>query len=287
MDPRVRAAALHRDGLLLAQEARRLPAGQRAALVLVQPGVLVAATQPLDLTTRVSAVLASADGLVLAGRTALWAYGVDSGPTQPTLDVAVPAARQLVLLPPARVRRLAPSLLPGARSAGGRPVVALEVAVVQAAEELAAEQLLAVVEEVLRQRMTTTARLRARCGRGIAGSTRLRQLLDVLEGAGADRLPRKLRLALEDAGVTGLQSEVPLRSTSGETAYVDLLHAASRNAVEVDGWVTHSRRERFLADRRRDRWVRREHGITTTRVAAEEVERRLDVVVAELLPLLR
>jgi len=115
----------------------------------------------------------------------------------------------------------------------------------------------------------------------------LRRLLDELEGGGSDRGPRLLRRALETAGVIGLESEVPLRSTSGEAAYLDLLHPASRNAVEVDGWLTHSRRQQFLADRRRDRWVRREHGITTTRVAAAEVEHRLDAVVAELLTLLR
>jgi very-short-patch-repair endonuclease len=80
---------------------------------------------------------------------------------------------------------------------------------------------------------------------------------------------------------------VPLRSSTGATAYIDLLHRASSNAVEVDGWATHSRRHRFMADRRRDRWVRREHGITTTRVAADEVAQRLGGVVAELLPLLR
>jgi hypothetical protein len=113
VDPLVRAAALDRKGLLLAEEARLLSAGQRSALVLVQPGVLIAATQPLDLATRVSAVLSSADGVVLAGRAALWAYGVDRGPGEPALDVGVPDHRQLVLLPPVRVRRLAPSLLVG------------------------------------------------------------------------------------------------------------------------------------------------------------------------------
>jgi hypothetical protein len=287
VDPRVRAAALQRRGLLLAEEARRLPAGQRSALVLVQPRVLVAATQPLDLATRVSAAMACTDGIVLAGRAALWAYGVDRGPGEPALDVAVPDHRQLVLLPPVRVRRVAPSLLSGARSTSGYPVVALETAVVQAAEDLPDERLLDVVEEVLRQRLTTLGRLRGRCRRGVAGSARLRRLLDVLEAGGMDRSPRILRQALEAAGVTGLSSEVPLRSKSGKTAYVDLLHRASGNAVEVDGWATHSRRDRFLADRQRDCWLRREYGITTTRVGAEEVERRLDGVVAELLPLLR
>lgn len=286
MDPQLRTTALERHGLLLAGEVRCLPAGERRGLVVVQPGVLVAATQPLDLPTRVAAVERSTRDVVLAGRTALWAYGSAAGEPD-VVDVAVPDTRQLVLLPPVRVRRLAPSLLAGVRNAGGHRVVSVETAVVQAAEELAGVQLLPVVEELLRNRLTTVSRLRARCRRGVAGSAALRSLLADLDDGAVDRGPRLLRRALETAGVDGFESEVPLRSADGAVAYVDLLHRRSRHAVEVDGWATHSRRERFLADRRRDRWLRRDHGLTTVRVAAEEVERRLDAVVAELLPLLR
>lgn len=287
MDPQLRATALDRHGLLLVAEVQGLPAGERRGLVVVQPGVLAAATQPLDLATRVAAVEQSASGVVLAGLTALWAYGVVADGEPVVVDVAVPDTRQLVLLPPVRVRRLAPSLLVGVRTAAGHPVVSIETAAVQAAEELSASQLLPVVEELLRQRLTTVPRLRERCRRGVAGSALLRRLLEDLDDGAVDRGPRLLRRALEAAGVVDLQSEVPLRSTDGAVAYVDLLHRRSRHAVEVDGWMTHSRRERFLADRRRDRWLRRDHGLTTVRVAAEEVERRLDAVVAELLPLLR
>lgn len=285
MDAQLRATALDRHGLLLAAEARALGAGERRALVVVQPHVLVAATQPLDLATRVAAAEHSKRDLVLAGRTALWAYGL--APTSEVVDVAVPDTRQVVLLPPVRVRRLAPSLLTGVRQVDGHSVVALEVAVVQAAEDLAPPDLLELVEEVLRQRRTTLTRLRARCRRGVAGSAALRRLLDEVSDGAVDRAPRLLRRALEARGVVGLESEVPLSSASGATAYVDLLHRRSRHAVEVDGWLTHARRERFLADRRRDRWLRAEHGLTTVRIAAEEVDRRCDAVVAELLPLLR
>lgn len=287
MDPHLRQTALERQGLLLAAEARLLPAGQRRALVAVQPGVLVAATQPLDLATAVAAVERSAPRVVLAGQTALWAYGVLAAADPPVVDVAVPDTQQLVLLPPARVRRLAPSLLTGARHVDGHRVVSLETAVVQAAERLPTATLLAVVEEVLRQRLTTVARLRAGCRRGVAGSAALRRLLSGMDDGAVDRAPRVLRRALEAVGVDGLESEVLLRSAEGAAAYVDLLHRRSRHAVEVDGWLTHSRPERFLADRRRDRWLRREHGLTTVRVAAVEVEHRLDAVVAELVALLR
>ncbi len=287
MDPTVRSAALARHGLVLAEEAQQLLPAERRALVLVQPTVLVAHPQPLDVAAHVAAVEWSAAGVVLCGRTALWAYGLAVAAPDGLVDVAVPASRQLALNPPARVRRLAPALLRGSRDVAGHCTVSLETALVQTAEDAGSEELISTVEEALNQRRTTPDRLRQRCGRGIAGSARLREVLDELGDGAVDRLPRLLRHALEDAGVTGLESEVPVRSQLGETAYLDILQRASCNAVEVDGWASHSKRARFLADRRRDRWVRRELGITTTRVAAEEVENRCAQVVTELLPLLR
>lgn len=286
MDPIRQAAARAHLGLVLAEEARTLPAGERRALVVVQPRVLAAGTQPLSVAAHVAAVEWSTTGVVLCGRTALWAHGLASTGVGGVVDVAVPASRQLVLHPPVRVRRLAPALLHGARRVAGHDTVSIETALVQTAETADEAELLGLVEEVLRHRWTTVARLQQRCGRGIAGSARLRSVLDGLSDGAVDRLPRLLRRALEAAGVTGLESEVQVRSRAGESAYLDLLQRSSCNAVEIDGWSTHSRRARFLADRRRDRWIRRELGITTTRVAAEEVQHRCAHVVAELLTML-
>ena len=282
MDDALRRAALSRHGLVLRGEAAGLPAGERRALVVAQPRVLVAGTQPQDRATRVAAVELSAPQVVLAGRTAAWAHGldvVDDG----TVDVAAPDTEQLVLLPPARVRRLAPSLLTGVRSVRGHRVVSVETALVQCAERT--DDLLDLVEQALRDRLTTPDRLRRRCGRGIAGSAALRVVVAELD-AGADRLPRRLRSALEAAGVRGLESEVRVLSPDGACAWLDLLHRPSRTALEVDGWTAHGTRTAFLADRRRDRWVHRTHGLSTLRVTAWEVEQRLDDVVRELAPLL-
>ena len=286
MDEHLRTTARRRHGLVLAAEAAALPAAERRALVAVQPGVLVAQTQPLDARTLVAAAELSKPGLVLAGRTALWVHGV--GEPGDVVDVAVPDVRQVVLHPPARVRRLAPSLLAGVRTVDGHEVVSVETAVVQRAEAAAHAALLTDVEEALRQRLTTLDRLRRRCRRGVKGSTALREAVEVLSDGDLGELARELRRALHAAGVTGLESEVPVRSASGATAYLDLLHRPSRNAFEVDGWSAHIDRARFVADRRRDRWVRREHGIATTRIAADELRRDLAGVVRhELLPILR
>jgi hypothetical protein len=287
---RLRHAARARSGLLLPTEVSTLTAGERRGLALVQPRVWLAATQPVDLVTAVAAVEHSARDVVLLGRTALWAHGIGDGGVAErgvVVEVGVRDDRQLVLLPPATVRRLAPALLRGARTVCGHRTVALETALVQTAEQLDDTALLRLVEEALRQRRTTVERLHRRCGRGIAGSARLRRVLAVLDDGAVDRQPRLLRRALERRGVTGLESEVLVPSSLGEVAYLDLVHRASRNAFEVDGWTTHSTRERFLGDRRRDRWVMRDHGLRTTRLAAAEVEQDLDGIVAELLPMVR
>lgn len=284
MDDALRSLAHERRGLLLPHEVGGLRAGRRRGLVVVQPGVLAAETQPLDAATVVEAVQLSVSGEHwFAGRTALWLYG--AGPAPAVVDVAVHDTRQLVLAPPVRVRRLAPSLLRATRTVDGRPLVGLETAVVQSAEDPEVD-VLAVVEEVLRRRATTQDRLLRSCRRGVAGSSALRRALEVVADGDLEELKRRLRAALLAAGVTGLRSEVPVRSSSGALAYLDLVHDASCTAVEVDGWLSHTQRARFVADRRRDRWVRRELGITTSRVAADEVRTDLPGVVQDLLPVL-
>lgn len=273
-----------RGGLLLPAEVGGLRAARRRSLTLVQPGVLIARTQPVDASALVTAVELSVVGEYwFAGRTALWLYGAGQAPD--TVDVAVRDIRQLVLSAPVRVRRLAPSLLRSTRTIEGRPLVGLETAVVQSAESPDVD-VLAVVEDVLRRRLTTADRLLRTCRRGVAGSTALRQALDVVADGDLEQLKRQLRAALVAAGVQGLTSEVAVRSRSGALAYLDLLHEETSNAVEVDGWQSHSERRRFVADRRRDRWVRQELGITTTRVAADELRADLTSVVAELRALL-
>lgn len=279
----LRARAHARHGLLLRREVDDLRSARRQGLVLVQPRIFAAQTQPLDAAAVVEAVQLSVTGEHwFAGRTALWLYG--AGPAPTTIDVGVRDTRQLVLAAPVRVRRLAPSLLRSTRVLDDRPLVGLETAVVQSAGS-AEVDVLVVVEDVLRRRLTTHERLLFSCRRGVAGSATLRTALEVVSDGDLELLKRRLRAALVAAGVSGLRSEVPLRSSTGALAYLDLLDEASANAVELDGWQTHSLRSRFVADRRRDRWVRREDGIVTTRVAADEVRADLPAVVDELLPL--
>jgi hypothetical protein len=142
------------------------------------------------------------------------------------------------------------------------------------------------LEPLLRERRTTIVRLRARCRRGLDGSAAVRRAIDELTGGSVDAAVRKLRKALEARGVTGLRAEVRFVSATGASCYGDLLHEASATLVEVDGFLTHTLRQRFRADRRRDRWMRRDHAVTTVRVDAAEVWEDVEALADELVLLL-
>lgn len=256
----------------------------RRGLVVVQPGVVAAATQPLPAAALVHAVsLSTEPPYAFLGATALWLHGVLPAPD--VVEVGVPSARGLTVHSPVVGRRVASGLLDRAVVRGGRPLVRLEVALVQAAAQLVRADLLRVVEETLRSRRTTAARLLAECRRGVAGSSALRHVLAELADGDLELQQRRLRKALQAAGVTGLEVEVALSSRHGATCWLDLLHRPTMRAFETDGAASHGTALQQLTDRRRDRWVLLEHGISTTRVTAGEVRTRLPSLVLELLPL--
>lgn len=110
--------------------------------------------------------------------------------------------------------------------------------------------------------------------------------LDALVGGSLDVGVRRLKRALERRGIVGLSCEVRFESEDGASCYGDLWCPAARALVEVDGFLTHAVRERFRADRRRDRWMVRDHATTTLRVDAAEVFDDLDALADELAEIL-
>ncbi len=262
----------------------RTAAGQ--GLVPVQPRVYLARTQPLGPAEQVAAVRLSVQGdYAFLGRTALWLYGVDAAPE--VVQAGVPHATRFRGRPPTEVRRVAPAVLRGARTLEGCRVVALEVAVIQACAGAAPAETLRRVEKVLRDRLTTVSRLRSRCRRGLAGSAAVRRAVDELCGTSLDAAVRSLRAALETRGVLGLEPEVHFTSRRGTSAYGDLVDELGLTVIEVDGYLSHIERERFRADRRRDRWLHREHGLLTVRVDAAETTDDLEALADELAELVQ
>lgn len=227
-----------------------------SGLVVAQPRVYLAATQPVDGPVLVEAVRQSVrtQYAFLSGA-ALWLHGAGAAPAAHDVVVGVPHASRLRLRPPVAVRRVSDDVLRGVRVRAGCPVVDLEMALVQRAAELRRAEVPGLLEAPLRERRTTVVRLRERCRRGVSGSAAVRAALDALVGGSLDRAVRDLRRALERRGVQGLESEVRFTRETGARCYGDLWCPAARVLVEVDGFLTHAVRARFRADRRRDRWM--------------------------------
>ena len=255
---------------------------RRAQLVEVQHGAFLAGTQPYDVRAQLASLRVShADGgWWVGGEAALWLYDVLELPAQ--LLVVVPAASELAIRPPVRVRRVVDDVLDGARVVRTCDVVALEVAVVQWAAKRPLADVVTLVERLLRERLTTVPRLRARLGRGRLGSAVVRRALAEVAGGSLELDVRRLRAALEARGVTGLEVEVRFTSAGGASAYADLLHRPTMTLFEVDAALDHLERQRFRADRRRDRWMLREHAARTVRVDVTEVRGDLDRLADEL-----
>lgn len=274
-------AARDRSGVVPAEALGAHPgrAAVRNGLQLLLPRAYLAATQPVAPRAVVDAITATVRVRhAFRGWTALWLYGAVAEPPQ-RVEVCVPHSTRLDLGPVAGVKRVAPAVLLGARQVRGHSVVALEMAVVQAAAGLPGPDVLALLERLLRERRTTIPRLRGTCRRGLAGSAAVRAALDELVGGSLDAAVRQLRRALERRGVTGLEVEVRFVSSDGASCYADLLHRPTMTALEMDG-PSHLERQRFRADRRRDRWMHAEHGVLTVRIdVSEDVEAVADEVV--------
>lgn len=279
--------ALQQAGLLTNAQLGDHPArtAARSRLVVVQPRVWIAATQPVGVVEQALAVMQSVQGPhALLDLSALWRYGLAEPPE--VLRLGVRESTRYRVRPPTTVRRVAGHLLEGRRLVAGSWVVALEVALVQAAGVLAHGELRSLVEDVLRRRRTTLPRLRARLRRGLKGSAALRTVLDELVGTSLDGAVRELCAALEARGVTGLRTEVRFVNAAGASAYADVLDEAAATILEVDGFLTHVERQRFRADRRRDRWLHHEHGLLTLRVDVQEVTDALETTADELAAIL-
>lgn len=280
MGPTARA----RRGVVLAEDLGSHPsrAASRHGLESVHPGAYVASTQPVTFEVLLEAVrCASPDrNWVVMEQGALWLYGEGEPPEQ--LILGVPLGHKLAVRPPVKVRRVTPSVWQGNRPLKGGHAVALEVAVIQVAKQKAALEVRELVERLVRGRRTTIVRLRGRCRRGLAGSSRVRAVCDELAGGSMEKDVRRLKAALEVLGVTGLEAEVHFTNAEGASAYADLLHRPTMTVIEVDGFVEHLRRERFRADRRRDRWMRRQHAATTLRIDVLEIREDLEALATEI-----
>jgi hypothetical protein len=214
------AAARSQQGLVLSSQLGNNPgrSAARRRLVPVQPRVYIAETQPVGPLEQVAAVRESVQSTyAFLGETALWLYKLAEPPD--VVQAGVPHGTRFRARPPAHIRRVSPGVLRGRRPLSSGYTVALEMAIIQAAATRSPEGLLAILENVLRERRTAMPRVRSRLRRGVAGSAAVRTALDTLAGTSLDAAVRRLREALEALGITGLEPELHFRSSTGASAY--------------------------------------------------------------------
>jgi hypothetical protein len=275
---RTQLAAAGRPGLLR----RRLRDGE---WVEEQPGVVRPAVLHPTFAVRVRAVALS---LGTDSNAPLWTFSHRTAAHLLGLPVPEPA-RVEVLLPAAirdapltEVRRRITKKPPRRVWCAGHPVTWVADVAVQCASEIERDDLLQMVEFAVRTRRTTLDKLRSACRRGVAGSSNLRDVWAELSSEGIDRWMRRLVRLLTTAGLPKPTLEAPIYDGSLRRALLDGLWEALQLALEVDDWETHGSRDAQERDRRRDRWLLREHGITTVRVTPREIRDSPNDVVRDI-----
>ncbi|MHA3702284.1 DUF559 domain-containing protein [Jatrophihabitans sp. YIM 134969] len=226
----------------------------RGELVLVLPGVFRAPSTPLTPRGRRFAAVMWSHGVVsyrTAGR--IWDVGVDDDPD--AVDIAVTDRRSRNGHPDfVRVHRviLGPD---DVTEVDGLPVTTRSRTTLDLVGSLPRGSARALFERGFQKQWFTLADLDRRLERekGRAGNTRLRELREEITPGAQSEFERRFHRLLRRHGITGWEPQYEIRTTTGGTVTVDLAFPGRRLIVELDGWATHGKQERFGPDRKRDR----------------------------------
>lgn len=137
----------------------------------------------------------------VSGAAALWLYGVPVPELPERPEILIPRHRWPRSVDGARVQRVVVREMARARTSRGLPVASVPVAVRRSSVELSAHALAAVVEHVLRMRLTTREQLRRALGHGLVGAARLRSALEVTSPESHSFWERRLATLIRDAGL--------------------------------------------------------------------------------------
>lgn len=246
------------------------------------PRVVVPCGAELSFSGRLSAVSLSIGGrLAFGGATAaaIWKFPGAEPPAR--LHVVVDDSRQSRSCAFVYVQRRS-ALLVRTYQRDGWPVVTVEAALLGSAPDLSFVELVDAVQDLLRLRRTTMSRLRTACGRGSKGSAMLAAALAIAgDGLGSKwerRLARELRLPSRPKA----EPQYRVESPQGLVAYVDLAFPDVRLAIEIDGYVAHSRPAEFRYDRRRQNALVVELGWTVLRYTPYEIASAPERVVSQI-----
>lgn len=121
----------------------------------------------------------------------------------------------------------------------------------------------------------------AQDGFGHWGTPQLVRLLRVTAGDAYSPAERRLHVLLGRAGLTGWTANTTVRDPLGIVGVVDVLFAAHKVVVEVDGWAAHSDPDAFQRDRtRQNRLVNA--GYLVLRFTWEDLTHRPGTVVTRI-----
>jgi very-short-patch-repair endonuclease len=225
-----------------------------------------------------TAVLAVGQPVALAGCMAGRELGLDQVPTPARPQLVVPNNRDPQGLPALDIRRTNRQRWSVVWSRG-LPVTPPAVAIRDMAAELSMPVVRDIVQHALRRRRTTLEQLEASRRRGLAGSKRLREVLEEVAPGFQVKWERMVFRAVLRRGVR-LQPQVPVRAADGRKAAIDLGIEDLRFGVEIDGFLNHM--ARFKADRRRARMLALELDWTIAPYAVDEIVDNLDAVADEI-----
>ncbi len=261
---------------------RRIESGE---WVIEQPNVLRPALWVPTFEARLTAVRLS---LTVPGSPRAWCF---SHTTAARLRrFVVPASDRIHVLLPLSRRR--PELRDVVRHftelphVGARvdkdPVTAAADTVLDCAAVLDPDDLLALIEDLLRRELTTIEVLRSKLRRGRSGSAPLRVALDVLDDEGTDRWMRYLVQRLVSIGLPEPLLEYELREGHHLVAVLDGYFPDAALCLEVDDWATHGARAAAERDRQRDRRLLSRFGIETVRTTPRDLRNKPDAVVEDI-----
>ncbi len=121
---------------------------------------------------------------------------------------------------------------------------------------------------------------------GLVGTPQLRRLLAVSRSGSLSAAEDRFHDLLGRGGIAGWAANAPVQLDGGVIAVVDVLFAAARLVVEIDGYGAHSSRETFQRDRRRQNQLIAA-GYTVLRFTWQDLEQRPGAVVAEVVAALQ
>lgn len=291
LDERIVAAARRERWVLSTDELRALGVEAGAVHRRVRTGWLTTIFRGVHLVGRSTptrdelqrAALKACDGVGLARRSAAVVHGLIArwdGPVE--LCVTMKRRKQKGLTP--LLRGYGPEDITW-RS--GLPVTTVAVTLCDLAEVLTPEEVdRAVHEAEFRKKLNIVAVERAMARHpGRPGSKALRAALGKRRRSVDGRLDSKLERRFHDflhaRGFPASEHNVAFDFDDGGKASVDVLFRPQWLAIEVDGGP-HQTVNGFHADRRRDRRLEAEWGLTVLRVTEEDLDERPDALAAEL-----